>query len=176
MSGYPFPIPAVPNQELRSVGSPKQALLGWAPHRGTAQPALAARVLGWGVKGQEREEVPGGLFLSDTRYSLPQLAPPTTLPAPHLQPHCLTRFLSPTPSLHTQPRPETPRPCQMSVPPPPQFHPRCCSPGPLAPVQPLWTKQCLVGEESLLPPREPWGRVSMTYGGCSLGAKPSVTD
>ena len=159
-------IPMVPNRELRSVDSPEQALLGWACQEGTAQSALVARVLGWVVKEREREMVPGGRFLPDTTHPLPGRAP-TALQAATL-PGCPTLFLSPTPSLHTVQARDPALAKRRAT---PSFQPLCCSPGPLALVQPLWTKQCLVGEESLLLPRESWGRVSMTYGGCSLGAK-----
>lgn len=104
---------------------------GGDPQEGTGQPSLVTK--GEQKEARKRKVVPRGLFLQDTLPSLPQPTPtlPDTLPLPHpLHPHRLKAW--------------DPLLCQMSVPPTGSAHP-CCSLGPLAPVQLLWTKQRLVG-------------------------------
>lgn len=50
-----LPVPEVPNQELRSVGSQKLVLLRGEPQEVTGKPALVSR---GGCEEQEREVVP----------------------------------------------------------------------------------------------------------------------
>lgn len=71
-SSYQFPVPVVPNQELRSVSPQKQVLLGWEPQEGTGQPVLVTKGVG---EEQEKKAVPQGLFPKYTRHSLPHPTP-----------------------------------------------------------------------------------------------------
>lgn len=137
-------VPMAPNQELRSVDPQKQALLGWTPIEDwAASPGYHSTGQGEGEEqegeGQEQERAVAARRPLPTRHCpLPSstyspVGPRANCwtPSPDSTPHSLQ-----TPGLG----PPLAR-CLCIL----RFHPLLLLSSPLAPIQSLWTKQCLVG-------------------------------
>lgn len=137
-------VPMAPNQELRSVDPQKQALLGWTPIGDwAASPGYHSTGQGEGEEqegeGQEQERAVAARRPLPTRHCP---LPPSTYSPVGPRANCWTPSPDSTPrSLQTPGLGPPLARCLCIL----RFHPLLLLSSPLAPIQSLWTKQCLVG-------------------------------